>query len=111
MIYGPGGATPDLMEIDPRLQRRPSEKLFPKRYASCFKGTALEQMLSALGVDTVIVVGVSSEFSPLPLAIAQHPQCADSVTDCSLALIFLFVHSQRRTACTPRAATPASPSA
>ena len=40
-----------------RLKRRPSEKLFPKRYASCFKGTALEQMLSTLGVDTVIVVG------------------------------------------------------
>ena len=40
-----------------RLKRRPSEKLFPKRYASCFKGTSLEQMLSTLGVDTVIVVG------------------------------------------------------
>ena len=78
MIYGPGGATPDLMEIDPRLQRRPSEKLFPKRYASCFKGTALEQMLSALGVDTVIVVGVSSAFLPPASAtcIAQHPQSA-----------------------------------
>ena len=50
-----------------RLKRRPSEKLFPKRYASCFAGTALEQMLSTLGVDTVIVVG----------AIASRP--SDSV--------------------------------
>jgi maleamate amidohydrolase len=55
-----GGATPELMEIDPRLQRRPSEKLFAKRYASCFKGTALLTMLNTLGVDTVIVVGVST---------------------------------------------------
>jgi hypothetical protein len=26
-----------MMEIDPRLRRAPSEKLFAKRYASCFK--------------------------------------------------------------------------
>ena len=31
--------TPEMMEIDPRLKRRPGEKLFPKRYASCFSGT------------------------------------------------------------------------
>jgi maleamate amidohydrolase len=57
---GQEGATPELMEIDPRLRRRASEKLFPKRYASCFKGTALASMLNSLGVDTVIVVGVST---------------------------------------------------
>ena len=57
---GQGGATPEMMEIDPRLQRRPNEKLFAKRYASCFKGTPLLTMLNTLGVDTVIVVGVST---------------------------------------------------
>ena len=41
---GQEGATPELMEIDPRLRRRASEKLFPKRYASCFKGTALARL-------------------------------------------------------------------
>lgn len=60
---GQGGATPEMMQIDPRLQRRPSEKLFAKRYASCFKGTPLLTMLNALGVDTVIVVCVSASAS------------------------------------------------
>ena len=57
------------------MKRRPSEKLFPKRYASCFKGTALEQMLSTLGVDTVIVVG----------AIAPSPLTPESASPCPLA--------------------------
>jgi maleamate amidohydrolase len=38
MIYDEN-TTPEMMEIDPRLKRRPTEKLFPKRYASCFSGT------------------------------------------------------------------------
>ena len=49
-----------LMEIDPRLERRPDEKIFTKRWASCFAGTALRNMLTALKVDTVIVTGVST---------------------------------------------------
>jgi nicotinamidase-related amidase len=49
-----------LCELDPRLGRRPSEKLLPKRYASAFKGTHLHEMLTALGVDTLIVTGVST---------------------------------------------------
>ena len=55
---GPGDAK--LCELDPRLGRRPTEKLLPKRYASAFKGTHLHEMLTALGVDTLIVTGVST---------------------------------------------------
>ncbi len=55
---GPGDA--GVMEIDPRLERRPEEKLFTKRHASCFAGTDLLSMLSMLGVDTLIVTGVST---------------------------------------------------
>jgi nicotinamidase-related amidase len=49
-----------LFELDPRLARRPSEKLLRKRYASCFKGTNLHEMLASLGVDTLIVTGCST---------------------------------------------------
>ena len=49
-----------LYELDPRLDRRPGEKLILKRYASCFKGTNFQQMLAALGVDTLIVTGLST---------------------------------------------------
>ena len=49
-----------LLELDPRLGRRPSEKLFTKRSSSCFAGTALLSMLNALDVDTLIVTGVST---------------------------------------------------
>lgn len=50
----------DLFELDPRLERRPTEKLIRKRYASAFKDTNLHTMLTALGVDTLIVTGVST---------------------------------------------------
>jgi nicotinamidase-related amidase len=50
----------DMFELDPRLQRRPSEKLILKRYASAFKGTNLHEMLASLQVDTLIVTGVST---------------------------------------------------
>ena len=49
-----------LFDLDPRLGRRPSEKILPKRSASCFKGTSLQNMLTALNVDTLIVTGVST---------------------------------------------------
>lgn len=49
-----------LFELDPRLERRPTEKLIRKRYASCFKGTNLHEMLTSLGVDTLIVTGLST---------------------------------------------------
>jgi nicotinamidase-related amidase len=47
-------------ELDPRLQRRPEEKLIVKKYPSCFKGTDLLEMLHGLGVDTLIVTGCST---------------------------------------------------
>jgi maleamate amidohydrolase len=49
-----------LFELDPRLARRPTEKLIRKRYASSFKGTNLHEMLASLAVDTLIVTGVST---------------------------------------------------
>ena len=48
------------VELDPRLGRLPTEKLIVKKYASCFKGTDLMEMLTALGVDTLIVTGCST---------------------------------------------------
>lgn len=47
-------------ELDPRVGRQPNERLIRKRYASCFKGTYLHENLTALGVDTLIVTGVST---------------------------------------------------
>jgi maleamate amidohydrolase len=42
------------------LERRPTEKVVPKRYASAFKGTNFHEMLTGLGVDTLIVTGIST---------------------------------------------------
>jgi maleamate amidohydrolase len=49
-----------LFDLDPRVGRRPTEKLIRKRYASCFKGTNLHEMLASLGADTLIVTGAST---------------------------------------------------
>jgi maleamate amidohydrolase len=49
-----------LFELDSRLERRPTEKVIRKRYASAFKGTNFHEMLAALGVDTLIVTGIST---------------------------------------------------
>jgi nicotinamidase-related amidase len=49
-----------LFELDARLGRRPTDRLIAKRYASAFKGTNLHENLTALGVDTLIVTGVST---------------------------------------------------
>jgi maleamate amidohydrolase len=46
--------------LDPRLGRRPTEKFIVKKYASCFKGTDLHEMLASLRVDTLIVTGCST---------------------------------------------------
>ncbi|MGE0608865.1 MAG: isochorismatase family protein [Pirellulales bacterium] len=46
--------------LDSRLQRRATEKIVRKRYASSFKGTNLHEMLTGLGVDTLIVTGIST---------------------------------------------------
>lgn len=49
-----------LFELDPRLGRQSSEKIVRKRYASAFKGTNLHEMLTSLGIDTLIVTGIST---------------------------------------------------
>lgn len=49
-----------LFELDPRLQRQPTEPIVRKCYASAFKGTNFHDMLTALRVDTLIVVGIST---------------------------------------------------
>ncbi len=49
-----------LYDLDPRLGRRPNEKIIRKKSASCFVGTNLQTMLTVLGVDTLIIAGVST---------------------------------------------------
>jgi nicotinamidase-related amidase len=49
-----------LFELDPRLERRPTERIVPKQFASAFKGTNLFEMLAAVGADTLIVTGIST---------------------------------------------------
>ena len=49
-----------LFELDERLARRPGEKLIRKPYASAFKSTNLHEMLTSLGIDTLIVTGLST---------------------------------------------------
>ncbi len=48
------------MEIDPKLKPRPEEPVIHKKFASNFFGTHLAQILTKLGVDTVIVMGATS---------------------------------------------------
>lgn len=49
-----------LFEPDSRLERRPTERLLRKPYASAFKGTNFHEMLTSLGTDTLIVTGIST---------------------------------------------------
>jgi nicotinamidase-related amidase len=56
----PPGKTDELFALDPRLQRRPDEKVIAKASASAFKGTNLHYMLAAVGADTLIVTGIST---------------------------------------------------
>jgi maleamate amidohydrolase len=67
-------ADPSIWDIDPRLERRPDEKIVRKRYASAFKGTNLLDMLTMLRVDTLIVTGVSTSH-------CVYATCRDA-TDC-----------------------------
>jgi len=46
--------------LDPRLDRQPAEKIIRKPYASTFKGTNFHELLTGLGVDTLIVTGCST---------------------------------------------------
>src|SRR5262249_51470901 len=49
-----------LFDLDPRLERRATEKIVHKRYASAFKRKKLHQKLTRLGGDTLIVTGIST---------------------------------------------------
>lgn len=46
--------------VDERLERRPSEMLLVKKYASCFFGTDLAARLMSRGIDTLIVTGCTT---------------------------------------------------
>jgi len=48
------------VEVDPRLGRRPGETVIVKKGASAFFGTNLSAILTALGVDTVILCGATT---------------------------------------------------
>lgn len=48
------------MEIDPKLDPQPEEPVIIKKYASNFHGTNLNDVLTFLGVDTLIVMGATA---------------------------------------------------
>ncbi len=55
LMAGGGGEV-----LDQRLERRPDEQVLVKKFGSCFFGTTLASQLTAQGIDTVIVTGVST---------------------------------------------------
>jgi maleamate amidohydrolase len=48
------------VEVDERLERRASEPILLKQFASAFFGTSLSSLLAAQGCDTVIVTGCTT---------------------------------------------------
>jgi maleamate amidohydrolase len=48
------------VEIDPRLDRQPTDSLLVKKYASCFFGTDLLSRLVAHGIDTIVITGCTT---------------------------------------------------
>lgn len=54
------GARPELAQFDPALEPLPGETVITKQYASAFFGTTLASTLTALGVDTLLIAGVST---------------------------------------------------
>ncbi|MFZ0525521.1 MAG: isochorismatase family protein [Xanthobacteraceae bacterium] len=53
-------ADSEAMKVDPRLDRRQSDSLLVKRYASCFFGTDLVPRLTSRRVDTLIITGCTT---------------------------------------------------
>jgi maleamate amidohydrolase len=49
-----------LVEVDPRIQPLPGERIIEKKYASAFFGTHLDVELRSLGIDTVIMAGCTT---------------------------------------------------
>lgn len=54
------GAHPELARFAPGLEPRAGETVITKQYASAFFGTSLASTLTALGVDTLLIAGVST---------------------------------------------------
>jgi nicotinamidase-related amidase len=54
------GARPDLAAFASGLEPAAGETVITKQYASAFFGTSLAPTLTALGVDTVVIAGVST---------------------------------------------------
>jgi len=50
----------DLVKLDPRVERLPSDLVLVKKQASAFFGTHLAPMLTAKGIDTVVVTGCTT---------------------------------------------------
>lgn len=54
------GAHPELAAFAEGLEPLPGETVISKQYASAFFGTSLASTLTALGVDTVLIAGLST---------------------------------------------------
>lgn len=54
------GAHPELAAFAPGLEPADGETVITKQYASAFFGTSLASTLTSLGVDTVLIAGVST---------------------------------------------------
>lgn len=54
------GAHPELAAFAPGLEPAGGETVITKQYASAFFGTSLASTLTSLGVDTVLIAGVST---------------------------------------------------
>jgi maleamate amidohydrolase len=54
------GGEPGLGEFDSALVPRDDELVITKQYASAFFGTSLASTLTAMGVDTLVIAGVST---------------------------------------------------
>jgi len=54
------GAHPELAAFAAGLEPAPGETVITKQYASAFFGTSLASTLTSLGIDTVLIAGVST---------------------------------------------------
>jgi len=54
------GRHPELAAFAKGLEPAPGERVFTKQYASAFFGTKLAEALEALGVDTLLIAGLST---------------------------------------------------
>ncbi len=50
----------EAVEIDDRIRPREGEIVITKKQASAFHGTPLQSLLSAAGIDTVVITGVTA---------------------------------------------------